>query len=214
MRTGLLNRAGDVRIPVEVNPATRQQRHARQKDRHRDGKWAPQLAATDVFSRARRTTDQRKSMALFGMFRRKAHTRGWCWRELQGRENTYGQKFGSSGRTRTYNPSVNSRTAYSRLTLQTQVLRRAKTGFSRKLGGLWGDSRIPNRTTRLGWPDFGGCYTLRRPPAAFERLMGVRISFGCLNPSACTASTSLTSARLQRLGPTLRTHIVTSYDSD
>jgi integrase len=48
--------------------------------------------------------------------------------------------IGSSGRIRTYNPSVNSRTAYSRLTLQTQLLRRVKNKLSRKLGGLWGDS--------------------------------------------------------------------------
>jgi len=40
-------------------------------------------------------------------------------------------RFGSSGRTRTYNPSVNSRTAYSRLALQTQVLAQAKCGLSR-----------------------------------------------------------------------------------
>ena len=96
MRTGLLNRAGDVRIPVEVNPATRQQRHAREKDRHRDEKWAPRLAAVGAFSRTQRTADQRKSMALFGMFRWRAQTHGWRRRELQGRENTYGQKFGSA----------------------------------------------------------------------------------------------------------------------
>ena len=46
--------------------------------------------------------------------------------------------FGSSGRIRTYNPSVNSRHGFSRLTLQTQLFRRAKAGFSRKCGGLWG----------------------------------------------------------------------------
>ena len=34
-------------------------------------------------------------MALFGMFRWRAQTHGWRRRELQGRENTYGQKFGS-----------------------------------------------------------------------------------------------------------------------
>ena len=45
---------------------------------------------------------------------------------------------GSPGRIRTYNPSVNSRNGFSRLTLQTQLFRRAKTGFSRKWGGLWG----------------------------------------------------------------------------
>ena len=48
-------------------------------------------------------------------------------------------KSGSSGRIRTYNPSVNSRNGFSRLTLQTQVLARAKCRFSQKLGGLWGD---------------------------------------------------------------------------
>ena len=47
-------------------------------------------------------------------------------------------EFGSSGRTRTYNPSVNSRTACSRLALQTLALRPAKVDLSRKLGGLWG----------------------------------------------------------------------------
>ena len=35
---------------------------------------------------------------------------------------------------------INSRTGYSHLALQAQVLRRAKTGFLRKLGGLWGDT--------------------------------------------------------------------------
>jgi hypothetical protein len=48
--------------------------------------------------------------------------------------------FGSSGRTRTYNPSVNSRMACSRLTLQTLALRHAKYGLVPKLGGLWGYS--------------------------------------------------------------------------
>ena len=46
--------------------------------------------------------------------------------------------FGSSGRIRTYNPSVNSRHGFSRLTLQTQLFRRAKAGFSRKWGGSGG----------------------------------------------------------------------------
>src|SRR4051794_39086655 len=95
MRTGLLNRAGDVRNPVEVNPATRHRRHPREKDRHRDGKWAPRFAATDVFSRTQRAADQRKSMALLGMFRWRAWTHEWRRSELQGWENTYGQKFGS-----------------------------------------------------------------------------------------------------------------------
>jgi len=44
--------------------------------------------------------------------------------------------FGSSGRTRTYNPSVNSTTGCSRLTLQTQDLDARKTSLS----GIWGDS--------------------------------------------------------------------------
>ena len=43
---------------------------------------------------------------------------------------------GSSGRIRTYNPSVNSRTAYSRLALQTQDLRARRADFP----GNWGDS--------------------------------------------------------------------------
>src|ERR1019366_3797813 len=51
--------------------------------------------------------------------------------------------YGSSGRTRTYNPSVNSRMPYSRLALQTKILRRAKTGFRGNLGGLWGYSCRP-----------------------------------------------------------------------
>ena len=50
-------------------------------------------------------------------------------------------RFGSSGRTRTYNPSVNSRTACSRLTLQTRDLDAPKCEFRVELGGLWGDSR-------------------------------------------------------------------------
>src|ERR1700674_3245456 len=44
-------------------------------------------------------------------------------------------KIGSSGRTRTYNPSVNSRTAYSRLTLQPQNLEVRNFDFL----GNWGD---------------------------------------------------------------------------
>ena len=51
------------------------------------------------------------------------------------------EKFGSSGRIRTYNPSVNSRMACSRLTLQTQGLTSCKSSFSGNLGGLWGYSR-------------------------------------------------------------------------
>src|ERR1035441_7928564 len=46
--------------------------------------------------------------------------------------------FGSSGGTRTYNPSVNSRTAYSRLALQTQDLDAQKANY------------------RVNWGDFGG----------------------------------------------------------
>ena len=46
------------------------------------------------------------------------------------------KQFGSSGRTRPYNPSVNRRRAYSRLTLQTQDLDAQKTD----LAGIWGDS--------------------------------------------------------------------------
>ena len=99
MRTDLLNRAGDVRNPVEVNPATRHRRHPREKDRHRGGKWVPRLAAADAFSPAQRTTSHRKSMALFGIFRGRARTHGWRRSELLGRENTYGQKFGSPRRT-------------------------------------------------------------------------------------------------------------------
>ena len=45
------------------------------------------------------------------------------------------EKFGSSGRIRTYNPSVNSRTALSRLTLQTKGLHVYYAGFV----GNWGD---------------------------------------------------------------------------
>ena len=41
--------------------------------------------------------------------------------------------FGSSGRTRTYNPSVNSRRAYDRLALQTQDLEARKVSFH----GIW-----------------------------------------------------------------------------
>ena len=50
------------------------------------------------------------------------------------------ESIGSSGRTRTYNPSVNSRTACSRIALQTQDLDAKKPDFSVKLGGLWGYS--------------------------------------------------------------------------
>src|SRR5262249_54296642 len=52
------------------------------------------------------------------------------------------KRFGSSGRTRTYNPSVNSQPGCNCLTLQTRVLTPAKTGFHRKLGGLWGDPKL------------------------------------------------------------------------
>ena len=51
-------------------------------------------------------------------------------------------EIGSSGRTRTYNPSVNSRAGCSRLTLQTQPVAGAKMRFSEKLGGLCGDWHI------------------------------------------------------------------------
>lgn len=37
-----------------------------------------------------------------------------------------------------WNPSVNSRPDYGRLALQTQLLAREKSGFSRKLGGTLG----------------------------------------------------------------------------
>ena len=51
--------------------------------------------------------------------------------------------FGSAGRTRTYNPSVNSRTACSRLTLQTQDLDAPESNFPGNWGGLWGYSHRP-----------------------------------------------------------------------
>ena len=44
--------------------------------------------------------------------------------------------FGSAGRTRTYNPSVNSRTAFSRLALQTQDLHSQNADYRVN----WGDS--------------------------------------------------------------------------
>src|SRR5260370_40780463 len=47
------------------------------------------------------------------------------------------ERFGSSGRTRTYNPSVNSRMACSCLTWQLQDLDTSKLIFV----GNWGDSR-------------------------------------------------------------------------
>ena len=51
-------------------------------------------------------------------------------------EGIFGKnEIGSSGRTRTYNPSVNSRTAYSRLALQTQDLDALKVSFA----GIWGE---------------------------------------------------------------------------
>ena len=46
------------------------------------------------------------------------------------------RQFGASGRIRTYNPSVNSRTAYSRLALQTQDLYAQKADYRVN----WGDS--------------------------------------------------------------------------
>jgi hypothetical protein len=49
--------------------------------------------------------------------------------------------FGSSGRTRTYNPSVNSRMAHHRLALQIKHLHALNWDFPRELGGLWGGSR-------------------------------------------------------------------------
>jgi hypothetical protein len=48
--------------------------------------------------------------------------------------------FGSSGRTRTYNPSVNSRTACRPRCIATTRLKRAQIRFSGKLRGLWGYS--------------------------------------------------------------------------
>jgi hypothetical protein len=57
---------------------------------------------------------------------------------------------------RLYNPSVNSRPACSWLALQTQLLARAKSRMSRKLGGLWGDSnsllskKCPGESQRHG----------------------------------------------------------------
>ena len=46
--------------------------------------------------------------------------------------------FGSSGRIRTYNPSVNSRTAYGRLALQTRDLGARKSNFPGILGDFGG----------------------------------------------------------------------------
>ena len=51
-------------------------------------------------------------------------------------EAGFGEKeIGSSGRIRTYNPSVNSRKAYSRFALQTQDLDVQNPNFP----GIWGD---------------------------------------------------------------------------
>src|ERR1035437_3901808 len=47
---------------------------------------------------------------------------------------SYCEGFGSSGRIRTSNPSVNSRTACSRLVLQTRDLDARKSNFT----GIWG----------------------------------------------------------------------------
>lgn len=89
------NPRGAVRKSGEANPPGCRARTAQEKDRHRDRNWAPSPTTTRTFSLARRTAAHRKSMVLFGMFRRKARTHGLRWRELLGRRNTYGQKFGS-----------------------------------------------------------------------------------------------------------------------
>jgi hypothetical protein len=86
-------------------------------------------------------------------------------------------KFGSSGRIRTYNPSVNSRTACFRLVLQTQILTRAKNGFSGKLGGLWGCSGEPaySRPLRHRFPSRFG--QLAMPFRSTNRACGSLSSF-------------------------------------
>ena len=60
-----------------------------------------------------------------------------------------GEGFGSSGRTRTYNPSVNSRVACSRPALQTQLLARVKCGLLRRFARFRGRGNSPKRNGSL-----------------------------------------------------------------
>lgn len=52
-----------------------------------------------------------------------------------------------------YSPSVNSRQGCNRLTLQSQVLGREKTGWCRKLGGLLGERTLSGPERRF--PRYG-----------------------------------------------------------
>ena len=51
---------------------------------------------------------RRKWLVFFGMFGGVVQTHEWCRCQLLGRISWEEKQFGSSGRTRTYNPSVNS----------------------------------------------------------------------------------------------------------
>lgn len=99
MWTGLLNRPGPFEFQSSQTRRRARRETAREKDRHRDRKGVPWAAAAGAFSWTQRTTDQRKSMALFGMFRRNAGTHGLRRCELLGRRNSYAQKFGSPSLT-------------------------------------------------------------------------------------------------------------------
>ena len=69
-------------------------------------------------------------------------TQRWC---QQKERYELGQKCsGSSGRTRTYNPSVNSRRVLSCLALQTQDLHVQKVNFPRIWGGFGGTQHAPS----------------------------------------------------------------------
>jgi hypothetical protein len=100
MRTRLLNRPGAFEIQTRGTRRPARRETAREKDGHRDRKWAPWAAAAHGSASGQRTPDQRNSMALFGMFRRRPRTHGLRRRELLGRRNSYGQKFGSPSWTR------------------------------------------------------------------------------------------------------------------
>jgi hypothetical protein len=111
--------------------------------------------------------------------------------------------IGSSGRIRTYNPSVNSRTGCSRLALQTRGSTRLKFRFTVNLGGLWGYCRHPSKfrnrfteatsgTANLLRPSIGRCQ--ERPSSGGEHHLAMQVR----SPRSCSNTQAPSPRRLAR----------------
>jgi len=149
-RTGLLNKAGR---PAEKGRG--------RPERRVGGLTGAQTE--NLQGRIPRGATERKPMAMLRKTQRVASGARRAMLLTTGDLNSVVGRFGSSGRIRTYNPSLNSRNGCSRLALQTQGLHARNSDYRVN----WGDS---------GGTAHGFIETSTRPPGRWRRPMFSRFT--------------------------------------